>query len=420
MKDRSEGIPLRKRAEEILSGKHEAAEKGPSADMKKLIHEIQVHQVELEMQNDELRKAQQVIEESRSRYADLYDFAPVGYFTLNGKGVIVGANLTGADLLGFERNLLLKTPFSLYVIPEDLELFFEYRRKILQIPGRQACELRLKRRAGIPLWVRLEGTATAPPGGKLTRMQMAASDIAEGKRSEEALRASEKRLQDLTSKLLHLQEMERKAIANEIHDGLLSDLAAVNYSLEAKIMTLEKASDPMASDLRKVFNIHRRTMKEARRIMDRLRPSLLDDLGLIPAMNAFCREFQVFYPHIQLDCGLEILEDEISDAIKVVIFRVAQEAMTNAARHGKGTSAKISLGKGADRIEFVVQDNGQGFDLGNSPRGIGLESMRERVEISGGIFKIESVVGAGTTIRASWPKVLPHGEISAYGDPIRR
>jgi len=408
MKDRSEKAPLRKRAEKILFEKHEALEKVSSTDMKKLVHELQVHQIELEMQNDELRKAQQVIEESRSRYVDLYDFAPVGYFTLDGKGVILEANLTGAELLRFDRNLLLKTPFSLYVIPEDMELFFEYRRKILQIPGRQSCELRLKRRAGIPLWVRLEGAAVAAPKGKLTRMQMAASDITEGKRSEGALSASEKRLQDLTSKLLHIQEMERKSIANEIHDGLLSDLAAVNYSLEAKILTLEKASDPLASDLRKVLNIHRKTMKEARRIMDRLRPSILDDLGLIPAIHAFCREFQVFYTHIQLECGLEILEDEIPEAIKVVIFRVAQEAMTNAVRHGKGTSAKLSLAKGSDRIELVAQDNGQGFDLENTQKGVGLESMRERVEISGGIFKIESVIGAGTTIRASWPKVKNH------------
>ena len=84
--------------------------------------------------------------------------------------------------------------------------------------------------------------------------------------------------------------------------------------------------------------------------------------------------------------------------------------MTNAVRHGKGTLAKISLGKGADRIELMVEDNGQGFDLENTKKGVGLESMRERVEISGGIFKIESVIGAGTTIRASWPKILPYGE----------
>ena len=86
-------------------------------------------------------------------------------------------------------------------------------------------------------------------------------------------------------------------------------------------------------------------MKEARRIMNRLRPSLLDELGLIPAMNAFCREFESFTRISNLECKLEVREDEIPDTIKVVIFRVAQEAMTNSARHGGGTSAKISLAK---------------------------------------------------------------------------
>ena len=414
MKVRSEKTPLRKRAEKTLSAKREAGEKTPSADMKKLIHELRVHQIELEMQNDELRKAQQEIEESRSRYVDLYDFAPVGYFTLDGKGVIVEANLTGASLLGFERNLLLKTPFSLYVMPEDIDLFFEYRRKIFQIPGRQSCELRLKKKAGIPLWVRLESVAVEAPEGKMTQMRVAASDITERKRGEKALRASENRLQNLSSKLLHLQEMERKAISNEIHDGLLSDLAAVNYSLEARILTMEKANHPVAPDLRKLLNIHQRTMKEARRIMNKLRPSILDDLGLIPALQGFCREFLEFYPQIQLECKFEVLEEEIPNAIKVVIFRLAQETMTNSLRHGRGTLAKISLAKGSDRIEFMAQDNGQGFDLEKTQKGIGLESLRERVEISGGIFKIESVIGVGTTIRASWPKVLPHGKISAY------
>ena len=220
-------------------------------------------------------------------------------------------------------------------------------------------------------------------------------------------RDKDERLQDLTAKLLHIQEMERKSVANDIHDGLLSELAAVSYSLEAKILSLEKANHSLAPDLRKVFNIHKGTMKEARRIMNRLRPSILDELGLIPAAKGLCREFQMLYPQIQLDCQLEPLEQEIPSPIKFVIFRVMQEALTNSARHGRGTLAKISLGKGAGRIELMAQDNGQGFDFKINPKSVGLESMRERVEISGGIFKIESVIGVGTTIRASWPVPLP-------------
>jgi PAS domain S-box-containing protein len=403
MKDGSEGRQLRKKAEKILSKKTEVPQKISSGDNEKLIHELQVHQIELEMQNDELRKAQAEIEESRSRYVELYDFAPVGYFTLDHKGLIVDANLTGASLLGVERELLSDAPFFHFIIPEDRDQFINYRRAVFQDPGRQSCELRLKSKGGNPIWVHLEGVAVEAPEGKPIRMRMAASDITERKRLEEALRRqSEKRLQDLSSKLLILHEMERKAIANEIHDGLLSELAAVKFSLEARTSTLEKTNHPAASDFRKVTNIVQKTMKEARRIMDRLRPSILDDLGLIPALDGFCRQFQELYPHIQLECKMEVREDQIPDSIKVVIYRVAQEALTNFARHGGGTLAQISLAKGSDRIEFMVQDNGRGVDLESTKRGVGLESMRERVEISGGEFRIESTPGQGTTIRATW------------------
>jgi PAS domain S-box-containing protein len=396
------GGALRRRAEKALGkGAKSAPEKLPRKDQE-LIHELQVYQVELEMQNDELRKAQEEIEKSRSKYVDLFDFAPVGYFTLDEKAVIIEANLTGASLLGVPRQELLKSPFFLFILPEDRALFRSCQKKVIQIPGRQSCELRLKRKASDHLWVNLESIGVEDPGGKLTGVRMAVMDITDRKRSEEALKRSESRLQDLSFKLLNLQEMERKKIANEIHDGLLSDLAGVNFGLEAKIKLLEKENHPVVPDLWKLLNIHQKTMKEARRIMDWLRPSLLDDLGLIPTLNAFCREFQMLYPQIQMKCEMEVREDEIPKSIKVVIFRVVQEAMTNSARHGRGTLAKISLVKRLDRIELFVQDNGRGFDLEHCKKGVGLESMRERVEFSGGEFQIKSILGRGTTIRAFW------------------
>jgi signal transduction histidine kinase len=216
------------------------------------------------------------------------------------------------------------------------------------------------------------------------------------------LRESEKRFQVLSSKLLNVQELERKAIALELHDGLLSDLAAVNLSLGAKIGTLEETGHPLAPDLHKLLKIHQRTMKETRRIMNRLRPSILDELGVIPAIQGLCREFGEVRPDIHVECKLEAKEDEIPNSIKVVIFRVVQEAVTNSVRHGKGTLAKISLRKFLGRIELIVQDNGQGFNLKNIQMGIGLQSMQERVEISGGEYQIESKIGQGTTIRATW------------------
>ncbi len=402
MIDQSKRIDQRKKAERMLAQKTEFPQKISSGDIEKLVHELQVHQIELEMQNDELRKAQVEIEESRRKYVDLYDFAPVGYFTLDKNAVIIETNLTGPSLLGVERTRLFKTLFIHFILPEDRDLFMKFWRKFTENPGRQSCELRLKTKASGPMWVGLESTAVYAPDGKFTGVRLAVIDITERKRSEEALRDSEKRFQDLSSKLLNIQELERKVIANELHDGLLSDLAAVNLRLGDKISTLEKTNHPLAPDLRKLLEILQKTTKEIRRIMNRLRPSILDELGLVPALEWLCREFNEVHPHIHVECKLQAREDEIPDSIKVVIFRVAEEAIANSGRHGRGTSTDIFLEKSSGRIEFIVQDNGQGFNLENIEMGVGLESMRERVEISGGGFQIESKIGQGTTIRATW------------------
>ncbi len=384
----AQGNLLRKRAEEILSQKKETLPKpSPGHATGRLIHELQVHQIELEMQNEELRKAQEEIEESRSRYVDLYDFAPVGYFTLDEKGVILEANLTGASLLGVERGLLLKRPFILFVSPEDWDLFRDCQRKVFQTPGKQSCELRLNRKDGNPLWVGLEGEIRESPDGKSTRLRLVLLDITDRRRSEEAL---------------SLQEKERKLISNEIHEGLFADLELSKYTLELKIALLKQAGNPLSADLQNLLNTVLSTMKKARRIMQRLHPPFFDKLELIPAMNTLSREVEKFYPPVRIECKLGAKEDEIPNRIKVIVFRVAQEALANSIRHGKGNLAKISLTKSSDRIEFMAQDNGQGFNLKDANTGAGLESMREWVELSGGTFKIESAIGQGTTIRAIW------------------
>ncbi len=143
-------------------------------------------------------------------------------------------------------------------------------------------------------------------------------------------------------------------------------------------------------------------MKEARRIMNNLHPSILDELGLIAAMSWSCGEYQKSYPHIKVETNIEVLEQEFSESVKVVIFRVLQEALNNFSRHGKEDRVELSLSKSDGALAFQIRDNGQGFDVETAQKGLGLESMRERVEISGGEFQIESVIGQGTTIRATW------------------
>jgi len=122
-------------------------------DLDKLVHELEVHQVELEMQNDELRRAQVELEAARERYFELYDLAPVGYFSISEKGVILEANLTGANMLGMAPRELRARQFSGLIFKEDQDIYYLHRQQLFESKLPQACELRLVRRDGSLMWV---------------------------------------------------------------------------------------------------------------------------------------------------------------------------------------------------------------------------------------------------------------------------
>jgi signal transduction histidine kinase len=140
-----------------------------------------------------------------------------------------------------------------------------------------------------------------------------------------------------------------------------------------------------------------------------LRPSMLDDLGILATISWFCRQFESTYSKIRISQSIEIKEQAVPASLRTVIFRVLQEGLNNVAKHSMAKMVSLSLRKRNQAIELVIQDNGQGFDLSRAKapesthHGLGLESMRERTELSGGSLVIESTQGKGTMIRASWP-----------------
>ena len=150
-----------------------------------------------------------------------------------------------------------------------------------------------------------------------------------------------------------------------------------------------------------------------------LRPSTLDDLGILPTIAWFCREFQATYNGIRIEQKISIQENEVSESLKTVIYRVLQEALNNIAKHSRADLVRFSFSRTDRTIEMKIEDNGQGFNLERrvskevSKRGVGLASMRERTELLGGAFSITSSEGGGTTIHASWPvDQMPLGSIS--------
>jgi diguanylate cyclase (GGDEF)-like protein/PAS domain S-box-containing protein len=179
---------LRKEAEERLQQQAERLQSISMHDVKTLAHELGTHQIQLEMQNEELRRAQEELEASRSRYADLYDFAPVGYFTFDKNGLILEVNIAGAGLLGVDRQRMVNKPFSLFVSKDDRDIFRLHLRDTLKKEIRRIVEIRLVKKDGSIIFVQLQSTAAEDSEGKLALCLTAAIDITGRKQMEEAIR----------------------------------------------------------------------------------------------------------------------------------------------------------------------------------------------------------------------------------------
>jgi signal transduction histidine kinase len=232
----------------------------------------------------------------------------------------------------------------------------------------------------------------------------------ERRQSEEALRHSEQQLRLLSSQLLTAQENERLRVARDLHDSVSQSLSAMKFRVEHILDKLDHGSREAPGDLNDVLlPLIQGAIEEVRDIYMGLRPSILDDLGIIATINWYCREFHNAYPDIHVEHSIDIDESEIPDELKIVMFRVLQEGLSNVAMHSQADHVSISLLKKDASVEFAIQDNGVGFQLDEvdsvdqPERGMGLSSMKERVELAGGSFAIHTGRGAGTLVQASYP-----------------
>jgi len=415
---------LRSKAEKILLNDPQPASElsEGDTDTRKLIHELQAHQIELEMQNDELRKKQEEIEEIRKRYVDLYDFAPVGYFTFDRTGKIVEVNLTGASLLGLPRSRLIGRPFTFFVENGFISLFHTHLAEVFSSELDQTSELKI-RQSDTKSLIYVSLRSMAERNDEEMKCRSAVMDITDRKLAEEktrevyeALAKANEQLHCLSNRLLTVQEEERKRISLEVHDGFASSLSAIKYKLQDIPLELRKQYD-----LEELSSQLEAAIGEARRIQAFLRPPALDDLGIGPALNWLCREFQKNYPDINIEKRFQLGEDKIPDSITIAIYRITQEALDNTASHSKANRVSLSLTKKNGFIDLVILDNGQGFDVettlygGGPQRGFGLSSMKERAALSGGSLHIQSASTKGTTIRASWPVDVKGGFNNAPG-----
>ena len=240
---------------------------------------------------------------------------------------------------------------------------------------------------------------TAELAEMIQRLQ---GEIHQRKLLETTLRESERQVRLFAAQCLTAQETERRRIAAELHDSLAASLAATKFRIESISQGMKQGSGNPESMMDLASTIGE-IIKDVRRIISDLRPSILDDLGIIAAVNWFCREYQKTYSHISVEKQVGIEERDVPDSIKTPIFRISQEAMNNVAKHSRASLVHLSLQKEGERILLTIQDNGQGFDPQAVRKGMGLSSIRERAELSGGVFEVQSGIGEGTTVRVWLP-----------------
>ena len=369
--------------------------------------ELEKINAQLRTQVFECENAEAALRESETKYSTLVEDALIGVY-INKDGKIEFANDKFAAIYGYSKNEMIGMDSTMLVHPEDRPLVQEFRKKRLR--GEKApseYEIRGLKKNGETIWVmRSLSLINYKDGPAISGI---VQDMTKRRKAEEALRESDKERRILSNQLLSTEEKERKRMARELHDGIGQALSAIKFSVENSLRELRNS--PGHADLNSletVIPLTQKTIEEVRRIVQDLRPSILDDLGILATINWFCREFQNVYSSIRIKADIAIQENDIPSPLKTAIYRILQEALNNIAKHSQADWVQLSLQKTYKGVELTVNDNGTGFDLPEaislipSRRGFGLASMRERAELSGASFHIQSAEGQGTTIRVDW------------------
>lgn len=234
-------------------------------------------------------------------------------------------------------------------------------------------------------------------------------DISILKNLELELRDSQRRLKQFSRKSIEALEADRKAVSRELHDSIGGNLAAIKFALESTVKKIVEKPDAATTSLEKTILHLAETIKDCKRISANLRPEIIDDRGLLATIDWHTRQFSQHYSQIKIIQQIDVDEQEVPEPLKIVIYRVIQEALNNTAMHSKADTIYIRLKKSGNYFEAEVEDNGRGFDLeevanrGDRISGYGLKSMRERVEIIGGSFSVHSLLTTGTRISITLP-----------------
>jgi PAS domain S-box-containing protein len=415
----------RRKPGELMSALDEARDASSDLRVRTLLHELQVHSEEITVQNEQLLKAQAELEHARDRYADLYDFAPIGYMSMDQHGKIAEINLAGAALLGRPRQNLISQPLASMLSATDREVFREFLARSMRIVDHSAPEVEVTIKTSNHVLRLITRPMTQP--GEPSLLFTAMLDVteqrlleAERQRIHEAERqkaadlarevsvrlTAEERVKALLDRLVDVQEQQRRRLALNLHNQLGQQLTALRLALDAlRNAPLDSAEAQHRFEF--IDEIVTQLDTDVDLLAWELRPPALDEVGLDAALREFLRQWAqnkglTVDLHVAIGDGVRLPPD-----VESHLYRIVQEALNNVAKHAKAKHASVMLERRADEVTLIVEDDGRGFDVESTRRkrhgGIGLAGMQERAASVGGELQLESSAGNGTTLFVRLP-----------------
>jgi len=411
-------LKLRAKSEKIVQSNQASTYDLTNITDKELIHELQVHQVELEIQNEELRRAQLELDESRSKYVDLFDNAPVGYFTFNKKGAIMDVNLTGASLMGSNKNILINKRFGHFIKTEHETDFFTHCNQVLKTKKKNICVVMLQETEGDETWIHIESIIDPIRKGCIRSV---VTDITKSRKAEEQLRQHQIELAHL-SRLITVEEM-----AASIYHELSQPLNAITNYASACINRLEqnKSIEQIEEGLSRIIVQSERAVDMISRFRNFLKKGKLHKTNI--KINDLIQEALCFIEHNLSDAKIEVimkLQDDLcyirvdKTQIEQVIINIAYnaiEAMRNI-KHGKSKFIVETLLSNDNKVIILLSNTGASiperiikrifnpfFTTKTQGMGMGLCISRSIIMAHGGTINVTTSDNNYTQFRISLP-----------------
>lgn len=358
---------------------------------------------ELRVTQEALLLAKGEADRERSRYYELFEFAPDPYLVTTPKGRIEEANRAAAEFLGMRDNWIIGKPLSLYVHADDRILFSHVLRRMRETVWGQWV-VRVSPRGGGERVAHVTAGAVRVLDADVTAIRWIIRDVTDQQRAERELRASRRHVRSMASKLALVEEQERRRIATDIHDHISQSLAVAKLRLGMLREAVPGSHKPALDEVRALLS---QVIDQTRSLTFELSPEVLYELGLGAAIEWLLEQRAAY--GIKFEFHNESPDLRLKRDTAITLFQAVREALANIIKHSGASGAKLRLWHDDDNVRVDVQDDGSGFQvektLSRKPQemGLGLVSMRERIVHLGGSVEIESRPGKGTHVSLTVP-----------------